>query len=99
MTLNKERQAQWSLSMSRNRKQRPTSRGESSFGKLLAVLIGLSVILAIGSIFYINMSKVKIEIDPNTLCQVDRKPTDIIAILIDATEGLQKELRDKLLLE
>ena len=62
MTLNKERQAQWSLSMSRNRKQRPTSRGESSFGKLLAVLIGLSVILAIGSIFYINMSKVKIEI-------------------------------------
>ena len=88
MTLNKERQAQWSLSMSRNRKQRPTSRGESSFGKLLAVLIGLAVILAIGSIFYINMSKVKIEIDPNTLCQVDQKPTDIIAILIDATEGL-----------
>ena len=74
--------------MSRNRKHRPTSRGEFSFGKVFAVFIMLAVFLVIGSIFYFSMSKVKIEIDPNTLCQVDKQPTDIIAILIDATEGL-----------
>ena len=74
--------------MSRNRKRRPNSQGESSFGKVLAVFIGLAVVFAIVSIFYINLSKVKIDIDPDTLCQVSRPTTDIIAILIDATEGL-----------
>ena len=74
--------------MSRNRKRRPKSQGESSFGKVLAVIIGLAVIVAIGSIFYINLSKVRIDINSDTLCQVGKQHTDIIAILIDATEGL-----------
>lgn len=74
--------------MSRSRKRRPNGQGESSFIKALAVFIGLAVISAIGSMFYMNLSKVKINIDPETLCQIGHLPTDIIAILIDATEGL-----------
>ena len=74
--------------MSLNKKRRHTSREGFTFPKLVAVLIGLGALFAIGSLLYKGMSTIKIEIDPNTLCQVDQKPSDVIAILIDATDGL-----------
>ena len=58
--------------MSRNKKRRHTSREGFTFAKLVAVLIGLGALFAIGSLLYKGMSTIKIEIDPNTLCQVDQ---------------------------
>lgn len=74
--------------MSPRQKSRPKIQGESLFRKVLSVFIGLAVVSVIGSIFYMNLTKVKIDIDSDTLCQVGHPPTDIIAILIDATDGL-----------
>lgn len=76
--------------MARNakNKRRGNRRGESALGKVGAVIVGLFVIVIIGGMFYMNLSKEKVILDSNSLCQIGKKPSDVIAILIDATESL-----------
>ncbi len=74
---------------SRNRKRSGRSKGgESYLIKALAISTITAVVAVIIGMMYLNFTTNKPEIDPETLCDTRADVEDVVAILIDATEGL-----------